>query len=121
MTRQETSHSLGTWTAGSGDFSDPVTVDTPYFYTRGADRCTTVFDAALATTVFLGGHNCWLGLCKNIHAWIEANGGKASLPGCISDRHDWYDISKAYYTRRPLVLPMLAREPAPAGGARSQM
>jgi hypothetical protein len=81
-------------------FSDPVTVDTPYFYTRGADRCTTIVDAALATTVFLGGHNCWLGLCQNIHAWIEANGGKASIPGCITNRHDWDEIAKAYYTRK---------------------
>jgi hypothetical protein len=77
-------------------FSDPVTVDTPYIYTRGADRCTTVLDSVLGTTVFLGGHNCWLGFCKNIFTWIEANGGKASIPGCLSDRHDWEEIKKYY-------------------------
>jgi len=103
-------------------FSDPVTVDTPYLYTRGADRCTTLFDAALATTVFLGGHNCWLGFCKNVHAWIEANGGKASIPGCLSDRHSWDDIRRSYYTG-PADPPPDRSDPEPTrpGVARGQL
>ena len=39
-------------------FSHPVTVDMPFISTPGADRCTTLANAALATTVFRGGHKC---------------------------------------------------------------
>jgi hypothetical protein len=98
-------------------FGDPVTTDTLYFYTRGADRCTTIGDWALHTTVFMGGHMCWLGLQRRVRNWIVANGGQASFPNaapqpanpyvptdpttdtvnCISGRNDWGSISKAYW------------------------
>jgi hypothetical protein len=77
-------------------FSDPVAADTLYFYTRGVDRCTTALDLTLSNTVFSGGHACWVGLCSNVQDWINANGGNASIPGLISDRHDWDQIRKFY-------------------------
>jgi hypothetical protein len=78
-------------------FGDPVTTDTLYFYTRGADRCTTIADAALAGVVFNGGHMCWLGLTQKVQQFVKDNGGDASFQGAISDRHDWGAISATYW------------------------
>jgi hypothetical protein len=98
-------------------FGDKVTTDTLYFYTRGADRCTTTADWALHSTIFMGGHQCWLGLQRRVRNWIVANGGQASFPNAapqpanpyaptdpttdtvnsISGRNDWVSISKAYW------------------------
>lgn len=79
-------------------FADVVTCDTLYFYARGADRCTGVLDRLVSGTVFAGGDSCWVGAFAKLRAWIEANGGSASVPGRFSERYDWDTIKTAYWT-----------------------
>lgn len=69
--------------------------DALYFYTRGADRVTTVADYVFSATnnlVFAGGHALWLGLQQRVVAWILQRGGQAVVAGNVSERWDWDGI-----------------------------
>jgi len=66
--------------------------DALYFYTRGADRCTSAVDhfaSVMGNVVFTGGHACWLALQQKLTAWIIQGGGQAVVAGNVSERWDW--------------------------------
>jgi hypothetical protein len=67
--------------------------DTPYFYTRGIDRCSTLAMRAMSDSVFTGGHCCWMGLMKKVAKKLEDLGGTIEFAGeWVSARYDWDDI-----------------------------
>lgn len=83
-------------------FSDPLTQDIPFVYMRGADRCTTIPDWIVCGKIFDGANACWSGACKKLQAWVNSNGGRASIPGCISNRYDWDAVKAVYWQNPPL-------------------
>ena len=66
------------------------------------DRCTTPSDWIMSNTIFSGGDDCWTGACKNLQQWVDNHGGRASIPGSISARHDWDTIKAAYWQDPPI-------------------
>ena len=83
-------------------FGDPPAADIPYVYMRGADRCTTPADWIMSNSIFAGGNDCWTGACNKLQQWVDNNGGRASIPGCISKRYDWDTIKAAYWQNPPI-------------------
>jgi hypothetical protein len=81
-------------------FDCPVSTDTLYFYTRGADRCTTLGDSTLSATVFDGGDKCWQGLQDKVQSFISTHGGASEMQrgvSHVSERHDWDAIRQAHW------------------------
>jgi hypothetical protein len=71
--------------------------DALYFYTRGADRCTSsqyYVASATMNSVFAGGHACWLALQQKLTARIIGQGGRAVVAGNVSERWDWEGIKR---------------------------
>jgi len=62
----------------------------PYFFTRGADRCTGAADWTVSgVVVFPSADRLWRSLQDRVCAWVNRNGGHARIPGRISVRKDW--------------------------------
>lgn len=68
-----------------------------YLYTRGADRCTTFIDDFLAETVFVAADVLWRSLQLKLAAFVNANGGSATVYGPSSHRYDWPEIQARYF------------------------
>ena len=77
-------------------WSQPAQADTWYFYVRAADRTTTWVDGQLASVVFSGGHAVWRSLQQHLVVYINQFGGRAAIPGWISQRWDWARFARAH-------------------------
>lgn len=67
------------------------------FYTRGADRLTSILDYAIAPLAFNRADTLWKGFQQRIINFVNSNGGLASLVLPISERWDWDVVKKLYY------------------------
>jgi hypothetical protein len=67
------------------------------FYTRGADRTTTVVDSRLAATVFGAAHHLWKSFQLRVAAFVNNNGGRAHIEDAKSDRYDWGTVKASYH------------------------
>lgn len=67
------------------------------FYTRGADRTTSLLDVAAMSMVFAAAHSLWLSLQQRIAAFVNSNGGSASIGTATSIRTPWTAIQSAYH------------------------
>jgi hypothetical protein len=80
------------FTAGEGEKNPNVV-----FYTRAADRTTTLMDRALSGQVFDGGHRLWLSYQQGLARFVNEHGGAAVILPAISERHDWEQVRHEYY------------------------
>lgn len=62
------------------------------FYTRGADRTTGVLDLAAMSVVYSSAHNLWLSFQSGVAAFVNGNGGSATVGSATSIRTPWPDI-----------------------------
>ncbi len=67
------------------------------FYVRGADRLTTFIDEILGETVFAGANNLWLSFQRRVAAFVNGNGGLATIESPLSDRYDWLAVQADYF------------------------
>jgi hypothetical protein len=67
------------------------------FYTRGADRVTTWVDDLAADIVFTAGHRVWISFQKKVAAFVNSNGGLATIIPAISNRYDWSTVQASYH------------------------
>jgi hypothetical protein len=76
-----------------------LNVDEWTFYTRGADRLSTAFQAmpGTAQATFAGGEDLWLSMQDRFAAFINDNGGVAWAAPQISQRLDWDDIKDTQF------------------------
>lgn len=69
---------------------------TANFYTRGADRCTTAIDDLAAEIVFGGADLLWRSLQQKFAAFVNANGGRATVIPPVAARYDWPQVQARY-------------------------
>jgi hypothetical protein len=92
------------WT--TDDFGHPVSGNRAFgyvlnedgswtFYTRGADRATTVGD--LPMIVFPAAHQLWVSLQDGIVAYVKSTGGEAAKEQPHSARYSWRDAAAVYW------------------------
>ena len=67
------------------------------FYTRGADRTTGVLDVAAMSLVYSAAHNLWLSFQQAVAAFVNGNGGSASVGTATSIRTPWPAIRAAHH------------------------
>jgi hypothetical protein len=67
------------------------------FYTRGADRCTTLADHIMAKVVFGSAHLLWLSFQRGLARFINGRGGSARVGNYTSGRYDWDKMKKKYH------------------------
>jgi hypothetical protein len=67
------------------------------FYTRGADRLTTFLDEIVGETVFSGADKLWRSFQKRFTAFVNNNGGLATIEPPLSDRYDWPTVKASYF------------------------
>jgi hypothetical protein len=67
------------------------------FYTRGADRTTSIFDNLLAATVFGSANNLWLSFQRRLAAFVNSKGGLATIEQATSNRYDWPTVQGTYH------------------------
>ncbi|MDG4798155.1 peptidoglycan-binding domain-containing protein [Micromonospora sp. WMMD1082] len=67
------------------------------FYARGADRTTAALDSAMSTTVFGAAHQLWLSFQRRLAAFVNGNGGLATIESPTSDRYDWPTVRSAHH------------------------
>ena len=94
------------WT--TGDFGHPVSgnrmfgfvtnADGSYtFFTRGADRTTSAADYNGSKIVFGSAHTLWQSLQQKIAAFVNANGGAATVETPVVARYDWPQVLARYH------------------------
>lgn len=71
------------------------------FYTRGADRTTTLADSQLSTTVFGAAEHLWRSFQARLAAFVNANGGIAHIEPADSHRYHWGPALQQLH--RPIV------------------
>jgi peptidoglycan hydrolase-like protein with peptidoglycan-binding domain len=71
------------------------------FYTRGADRTTSIVDETLSATVFGAAHRLWLSFQRRVAAFVNGNGGMAAAETPLSNRYDWPTVEAVYH--RPTI------------------
>lgn len=69
--------------------------DIPYFYIRGADRCTCSRHALKSGTVFECSDALWKDCQVRVARWIESLGGKAHIPGSVWRQLGWNNDIKS--------------------------
>lgn len=67
-----------------------------YFFVRGADRCTTAIDDFAAATVFGAADLLWRSLQVRFSAFVNANGGRASISTTQANRYDWDSVQRLH-------------------------
>jgi hypothetical protein len=67
------------------------------YYTRGADRPTTIMDSAAAQQVFAGADALWISLQEGIVTYVNSNGGVATKEARHSVRYPWPEVSAVYW------------------------
>lgn len=67
------------------------------FFTRGADRTTSALDNAMSATVFGAAHNLWLSFQRRLAAFVNSNGGLATIEDATSNRYDWPTVQGTYH------------------------
>ena len=67
------------------------------FYTRGADRATSLLDTAAMSILFSAAHNLWLSLQRGIEEFVNKNGGSATTGTATSIRTPWPAIQSAHH------------------------
>jgi hypothetical protein len=67
------------------------------FFTRGADRTTSVIDSAAQATVFGAAHQLWLSFQRRLAAFVNNDGGLATIESAKSDRYDWPTVQTTYH------------------------
>lgn len=67
------------------------------FYIRGADRVTTWIDELAAETVFAGADHLWRSFQIRLAAFVNANGGLATIEPPIANRFDWATVQASYW------------------------
>jgi hypothetical protein len=105
----------------SSRYKDRIPVrdqDTIFFYTRGVDRCSNGVFQAMSSTVFGGGHACWMGLQKKIAHFLEGQGATVEFAGLyISERYPWGEYVAAPGNNL-WAHPIPSNPEPPSGGAR---
>lgn len=95
--------------SGHREFGVRSDGDAAVFYTRGADRAT---NGILETAVFAGAHHLWLSFQRKLSAWINANGGNATVPAPFSERFHpdvvriLFGSTSQALSSRPLEIPL---------------
>ncbi|MFD5321478.1 peptidoglycan-binding protein [Streptomyces sp. NPDC127098] len=67
------------------------------FHTRGADRTTSVVDSVAEATVFGAAHRLWLSFQRRLAAFVNGNGGQATIENATSARYDWPTVQAGYH------------------------
>jgi len=67
------------------------------FYTRGADRTTSIADELGSAMVFGAAHQLWLSFQRRLAAFVNNNGGLATAEAPSSNRFDWPSVQAAYH------------------------
>ena len=62
------------------------------FYSRGADRTTGLLDLATMSIVYSSAHNLWLSFQGGVAAFVNSNGGSATIGSATSIRTPWPDV-----------------------------
>lgn len=100
-----------------GDFSHPVNGNREFgifefqgrkiIYSMGADRiCGAGAVVSLAETIFSKAHLTWMGMQRNLVAYIQKNGGQARILTSQSMRVDWTEHKARYFhPKTSLVSP----------------
>ncbi|MEM7713375.1 MAG: hypothetical protein AAF349_07315 [Cyanobacteria bacterium P01_A01_bin.68] len=93
------------WT--NSDFRHPVSGNRKFgfirknnsyiFYTKGADRTTTLLDSIASTQVFGGGEALWTSFQQSLVKFVNQQGGSAEIVPAISKRCDWEQIKQRYH------------------------
>jgi hypothetical protein len=71
-----------------------------WFYCRGADRCTTLIDDFAASVVFSAADLLWMSLQNRFAAFVNSNGGRATIFGRSAARYDWDQVRGLYFSPR---------------------
>jgi hypothetical protein len=80
-----------TWRIGRDPYGDL------WFSTRGADRCTTRIDDFGASLVFTAADLLWMSLQRRFAAFVNSNGGQATIFGPSARRYDWNEVQTRYF------------------------
>lgn len=75
----------------------PSSAEEVIFYTRGADRTTSVADALGEATVFGAAHQLWLSFQRRLAAYVNSNGGRATAEQASATRYDWPTVKAQYH------------------------
>jgi hypothetical protein len=67
------------------------------FFTRGADRTTSALDSVASATVFGAAHHLWLSFQHRLAAFVNSNGGLATIESATSHRYDWPTVQGTYH------------------------
>ena len=76
---------------------EPASAGEFVFFTRGADRTTSVLDSTMEATVFGAAHQLWLSFQRRFAAFVNGNGGLATVEPAISNRYDWPTVQATYH------------------------
>ncbi len=67
------------------------------FFTRGADRTTSILDSMASATVFGAAHRLWLSFQQRLAGFVNSNGGLATIEAAVSNRYDWSTVQSTYH------------------------
>ena len=67
------------------------------FYIRGADRTTSAADSLGEATVFATAHRLWLSFQGRLAAYVNSNGGRATVEPASATRYDWPTVRAQYH------------------------
>lgn len=67
------------------------------FFTRGADRTTSVVDNTASATVFGAAHQLWRSFQRRLAAFVCSNGGQATIEDATAKRYDWPTVQSTYH------------------------
>lgn len=72
------------------------------FYTRGADRVTTSGNNLIGQEMFEGADRLWTSFQERVAAFVNANGGAATVEPRTWNRYGWPAVQQAYF--HPTVI-----------------
>jgi hypothetical protein len=93
-----TPNDLGHPVSGNREFGFKIASAGEFiFYTRGADRLTSLLDTLAADAAFNGADKLWRSFQRRIADFVNANGGIASIEPRLWDRYDWSTVKTQYF------------------------
>ncbi|MFN3750456.1 MAG: S8 family serine peptidase [Thiobacillus sp.] len=87
--------------SGNREFGFVRTVGGIVFYTRGADRLTSLMDRLAGDAAFNAAHALWSSFQSRLFAHVVAHGGMGAILPPTSCRYDWPAVRAAHH--RPVV------------------
>ncbi len=87
--------------SGNRQFGLKTNADGTYtFYTKGADRATSIFDAIISPGIYYGGSLLWAAVMQNIQNFVGASNSNINDP--IVNRPWWSEIQNLLESNTPI-------------------